>query len=180
MRKKLTKISLTDVLICAVLLILAANTEVDLIVNGKFETTTCSSITANYLDCQKSDAINGWTAKYISDSSDAPISVQAKTGFKTIPSDVSNIVPLDIYDSSIGGARKYRRTCIYQNLSPVLEVGAYTFRWGAATRDGLSDSTYKYFDYRVGIMNADGSAGAVEDIPLSWTGFGSHVRNYHF
>lgn len=85
------------------------------IVNGDFSQNSCSSsITNNHLGCQGLTVLNYWTAKKIADSSVVPISIQNKTDFSTMPSNVQYVVPLDFknFSDTGAGARPFKRTCI--------------------------------------------------------------------
>jgi len=83
-------------LIISILLIQGYSTETDLVTNGDFSDVDCNSITTAYADCQGEGVLSNWKAKFISNNTAAPISVQTKSKFKWFPY-TTNVVPLDVY-----------------------------------------------------------------------------------
>lgn len=108
-----------------------------------------------------------WSAHYIKTGGSAPISVQKRDSFASIPgsSEATRVVPLDVKDSNFN---LYYRTCIKQDLG-ALNAGLYTLRFDSVTKSGQPAINYYLYTFKAYIENSDGSIKAMGDANYGFT-----------
>jgi len=144
----------------------------NLIRNRNFKVNNCLDQLEVAYQCQGTGLmVPFWSAHYINGQATAPMSPQTVLAFYSFTSLglSTRVIPLDVYDSSYPLFKRFRRTCIKQELGKLIP-GKYKLDFDSSPKIGLVGSSIGQYSFKVYVSNDDKS---VKSLPSGTFSFGS-------